>query len=242
MNRPAEPVKNVAVWLVEADDRDFQDAMSRARDPWKYMISVREIEVTAHGVEVRWPQCPVCAVNAVAPQETERVFNRTLMRLTIPVVGWPGSAWASRLPAPGEEVQAFEGRVATMVDLHEDERPATGTATVRFRAVQPEAWGDAHVFDVALTGPMRTTCSRTAMSNPKLEDDSSSPCSQPPTEVRAHGELVVRASDGAFIALRLRGPVSEASQAGHVSVPTMGAATGGVFEFEAVWTTCEQAA
>lgn len=106
---------------------------------------------------------------------------------------WPGGTVARRRPGVGEEVVSLGEPVKTIVDLRLHGAPAVASFKVRFQRVRPGQLGDELVFDVAMSG---------------AESDAGM-CHQWTSEAHATGELVLRASDGSLLELRLRGPMSD---------------------------------
>lgn len=111
--------------------------------------------------------------------------------LASPVVGWPGARVAARALAKDEELSGLEDRVASLVDLRLDGEPAKSSVHLRYAETAREAWGAALVFvvDVAASSSQKGPFYRWT------------------ADVHMTGALVMRASDGAFAALRVSGPV-----------------------------------
>jgi hypothetical protein len=131
----------------------------------------------------------------VAPCQVAPIDVATTGSIDWRFVGpWPGDAIIAHPPAVGTEVRVLEEPLKKLVDLRLHGEPAATTIAVRFRGVRREAATDALVFDVAVTG----TQSDAAM------------CHRWTSEAHAAGELVLGASDGALVSLRLRGPMSDA--------------------------------
>jgi hypothetical protein len=135
---------------------------------------------------------------ALSPERAEEA--RLVRALAAAVVGWPGAAVASRAHAKGEDAPELDAAVTKTLDLQlhtldlqlHDE-PAPVVSQVRFREAAIETWGEALAFDVVVDS-MATR-----------QGDSF----RWTTAVHASGELVLRASDGAIVALRLRGSVTD---------------------------------
>jgi len=113
-------------------------------------------------------------------------YVRRLRSVAAALLGWPGEAIRGAA-VPGQTVSDLEGPLQTILDLKERGQPPRTTTRAAFRERAREAWGDALVFDVTV-GP--------ASVDPSTRRD-------PPDSVRGRGELVARASDGAFVALRV---------------------------------------
>ena len=135
-----------------------------------------------------------------APLPTERADEARLVRaLSAAVVGWPGAAVVARAHAKGEDAPELDAAVTKTLDLQlhtldlQLHEPVPVVSQVRFRGAAIEAWGEALAFDVVVD----STATR--------QGD----YFRWTTAAHASGELVLRASDGAIAALRLRGPVTD---------------------------------
>jgi hypothetical protein len=106
---------------------------------------------------------------------------------------WPGDDVIAHPPAVGTDVAVLEDPIEKIVDLRLHGQAPAVTIRVRFRGVRREGEGDALVFDVTMTG---------------IQSDAAM-CHRWTSEAHASGELVISASDGALVSLRLRGPLSD---------------------------------
>jgi hypothetical protein len=133
--------------------------------------------------------------SSVAPCQVAPTDVASMASLDWNAVGrWPGDDVIAHPPAVGTDVAVLEEPIKKIVDLRLHGQVPAVTIRVRFRGVRRVGEGDALVFDVAMTG----TQSDAAM------------CHRWTSEAHASGELVVNASDGAIVSLRLRGPLSDA--------------------------------
>ena len=115
---------------------------------------------------------------------------RRLRSLATAVVGWPG-ATAVREPDSGvRDYPEFTAPLQTILDVQLHGRPATVVVRSRFGEHAREQWGKALVFAVAIDASASGGAS----------------CSRWASDVSMTGSLVLRASDGAIVALRLGGP------------------------------------
>jgi hypothetical protein len=143
-----------------------------------------EVGQTSAGLEVRESN------GTVRPTDGDERARR-VSALAAAVVGWRGKGAAAH---PGvADTSALAEAVKAIVDLRLHGEPAMATASVRFKHARREAWGDALVFDVDIQGA----------------SSSSGMCHRWTSEAHPTGELVLRASDGALAALRLRGPMGD---------------------------------
>jgi hypothetical protein len=163
------------------------EAVTRARVSVAPEGGAYDVERTAAGWDVRVPGGAPLPADVVG--EASRIGA-----LAAPVVGWPGQAVAAHRPAAGQDVPELEEPVKRIVDLQRQGEPVVATVRVRSRGARSERWGDALVFELAMDGAL----------------SSAGMCHRWTSEVHATGELVLRASDGAVVALRLRGPLSDA--------------------------------
>jgi hypothetical protein len=231
------------VALFGHDDQDLLHAMSRASHPERYLIAWRAITPTG-GVQVRDLRCASCSVDGEVPSDLREIYERTIRRLSIPVAGWPGTALSSHRPGKGDETKVFEEPIAAMVDLRLHGQPTATAATVRFVGRRSEMWGEGLVSDVTLVGKATRSCGCNPSANDGHSCDEGVARTRWDSEARATGQLVVRASDGAFIALHLHGPLTDTETPCRVSAqgqpPEGGAQTwvGGEVSFESIWSDC----
>jgi hypothetical protein len=115
------------------------------------------------------------------------VLDRLARECASVVVGWPGRWVAAKTWARGEEPALIEPALVGLTSgIPRDRRPATDSPLehhvgARFEGARSENWGDGLVFSV------RVETTR----------------SVPPYNAASTGELLLRAHDGAFIALHL---------------------------------------
>jgi hypothetical protein len=171
--------------LAEVFQRERPPAdASHAIPAYRYQRHPHDVEATSAGL----------VVLADADDEVSDTFKalvaERLRAFAVPVVGWPGPTVASRAWSANEEAAALEPALASLVNpsLHGEQTRVA--VEVRFGAARRESWGDALVFHVAVVARMSSAGS----------------CPVDVREVRATGELVLRASNGEFIALHVRGP------------------------------------
>jgi hypothetical protein len=128
------------------------------------------------------------------PPDVARIVDPRVRGWAAPIVGWPGQGILSRRLAPGQRVAALEKVVALMADLHLRGEAVSVAASVVFDGARDEEWGTGLVFDVERTA---------------LWSNGGDACPRRTSEEHLVGELVLRDTDGAFVALRVRGPLRE---------------------------------
>jgi hypothetical protein len=160
-----------------------------------YLTRSHELRQTPSGIEVREPE-NWTPYEVDAPDELKRVVADSLRALSTPVVGWPGRTAASRPRLSLQRAPELEAALATLINLKLHDWPTQTAVQVLLRGERPEAWGQALAFDVQLNGTAQ----------------SAGPCPTWASSAAASGELVVRAMDGAFIALHLAGPLTDAQR------------------------------
>ena len=114
--------------------------------------------------------------------------EREIRALAASVVGWPAGIARQSLNV-GQEVEQLEDPLQRVVDLSLHGEPTSVSSSVRFRGARAEAWGDALIFGVLMTGIA----------------GSAGMCHRWLSETQARGELVLSAAAGAIIALKLQG-------------------------------------
>ena len=139
--------------------------------------------------QASWTQFGLQVVGSSRRQPTSQSDEaREIRALAASVVGWPAAVARQNLTA-GEEVEALEDPLQRVVDLRLHGEPATMSFSVRFRGSRAEAWGEALIFGVLMTGVA----------------SSAGMCHRWLSETQARGELVLSAAAGSVIALKLRG-------------------------------------
>jgi hypothetical protein len=117
-----------------------------------------------------------------------------MLALAATVVGWPGNTLAIHRPSAGDEVPELGEYVKRLVSSKLHGAPVGVGALVRFRKLRSEkAWGDELVFEVTVA----------------VVSSGGAACHQWTSKAQMMGELIIRASDGAFLQLSIEGPVED---------------------------------
>ena len=114
--------------------------------------------------------------------------TREIRALAASIVGWPAHA-ALRPLAVGQELPELVDPIQRVVDLRIRDEPTATATHVRFQGTQSRPWGAALIFEVVMDG----------------ESSSAGMCHRWATVSHASGELVLRATDGAVVAVHLHG-------------------------------------
>ena len=117
---------------------------------------------------------------------------REVRALAAAVVGWPAGL-ARRSRVAGQEAPELAEPVRRIVDMRIRGEPVATVPRVRFRGAHAEPWGGALVFEVVLDG----------------EVSSAGMCHRWSSATHAEGELLLRAAEGTFVTLTMRGTSKE---------------------------------
>jgi hypothetical protein len=208
--RGSSGVISASVFLKEWEDSELSRELVRLQlfdngkftyYPWKaapdrYVQGPHRVHWINNRLEIESPEigapdCRGCPTSADIPEGIREIVPTRIEALSAAVVGWPGAVVVrgGASDAQGSSSVELEAPLATILRLALPARGERPTSAAHFAGVRHFAWGQALVFAVTATG----------------QSSGSDGCSSWTSQTRMQGELQLQASDGAFVALVVRG-------------------------------------